>query len=141
MLEPVTRKRLWTWLKTYDVDAEVLDNGDYWLPSDDGGIHLQLDEDLYVIRMWGLWRGSTSETTEQDRIRRILIDHAWQIGGVKIIDDIDADGVMRIRFEYVMPVGEGMTDEQLTGMFTFWSGFARAMSTFEAFLPELVVNE
>ncbi|MDO4685482.1 MAG: hypothetical protein Q4A92_02960 [Corynebacterium sp.] len=138
VLQKVTQGRLGAWLQSHDIDFEVLDNQDFWLASDQGGIQLHADPAVGVLRMWGHWRGVASSASVREKIQRVLIEEGWEIGGVKVVDDIDAEGNARIRYEYCMPIAEGMTDDQLAEMFVFWSGFAQTIDKCERLFREMV---
>ena len=96
-------------------------------------------EELELLYISGIWRAETTDAALSQRLLQLVREKNADIYMPKLIASADDAGVSRIAFEYSIPIGGGMTDEQLHEVIV--ALFATTLGVFndiEGEFPQLV---
>ena len=110
----VTMNRIEALLKNNELDCRLDEEGNLSLPLVGLYFNFEIIKPGGILRIFGAWRGAAQDAETIKRLQDyIAAVHIQTVYFPKFFILYDKDDSARLAYEYCMPVGSGLTDEQL----------------------------
>lgn len=110
----VTMNRIEALLKDNELDCRLDEEGNLSLPLVGLYFNFEIIKPGGILRIFGAWRGAAQDAETIKRLQDYIAAlHIQTVYFPKFFILYDKDDSARLAYEYCMPVGSGLTDEQL----------------------------
>ena len=110
----VTMNRIEALLKNNELDCRLEEEGNLSLPLVGLYFNFEIIKPGGILRIFGAWRGAAQDAETIKRLQDYIAAlHIQTVYFPKFFILYDKDDSARLAYEYCMPVGSGLTDEQL----------------------------
>lgn len=110
----VTMNRIEALLKNNELDCRLDEEGNLSLPLVGLYFNFEIIKPGGILRIFGAWRGAAQDAETIKRLQDYIAAlHIQTVYFPKFFILYDKDDSARLAYEYCMPVGSGLTDEQL----------------------------